>query len=92
MKGKAIVKEIQIGGLGICDTLDEACRRYTEYVDNDGPLTKMVFAIELPSGEIRQITIRQEDEEIVAYGDFGELPSFLDYTKAVKSKGSRMTE
>jgi len=32
MKGKAIVKEIQIGGLGICDTLDEACRRYTEYV------------------------------------------------------------
>jgi len=44
--------------------------------------------VKLPSGEIRQTTIRQEDEEIVAYGDFGELPSFLDYTRAVKEAGN----
>jgi len=45
--------------------------------------SKMNFAIKLPDGKVKYITIRDEDEETVAYGDFEGLPSALDYAKEV---------
>ena len=49
----------------------------------DLPYKKMHFTIKLPNGETKHITIRDEDGETVAYGDFEGLPSFLDYSRQV---------
>jgi hypothetical protein len=85
---KAIVKEIQVGG-GLCfKNLEDACKCYTDMLKQEVARTKMLFAIELPSGEVKQITIRDEDGETVAYGDFEGLPSFLDYSKTVLMENS----
>lgn len=81
---EAIVREIQIGGGRIVDSLEAACREYIRMVDNsgeDGYRAKLCFILELPIGEVKQITIRDTDSQTVAYGDFGGLPSFLDYAK-----------
>ena len=59
-------------------------------VISDSPLriarAKINFTIELPDGKIRNITIRDEDNETVAYGSFEGLPSFLDYAKEVQDE------
>jgi len=87
MKGKAVVKGIQFGGFVYCHTLEKACRGYSKYLNECKNLrTKMIFVIELPNGEIKQITIRDEDGKTVAYGDFEGLPSFLEYAKANMSE------
>jgi len=82
---KAIVKEIQVGGYEDCPNLEEACKFFTEMMEVAGakfvPRTKIIFVIQLPNGETKQITIRDEDYETVAYGDFEGLPSILDYAK-----------
>jgi len=79
---RAIVKEIQIGGDEIVHSLEDACCEYMEMVHSpESYRAKMNFTIQLPDGEIKSITIRDEDDQTVAYGDFVELPSFLDYSK-----------
>jgi len=81
---KAIVIEIQIGGLDIYHSLWNACREYANGVAHNTILrSKINFAIKLPDGKVKYITIRDEDEETVAYGDFEGLPSALDYAKEV---------
>jgi len=83
---KAIVKDIQVGG-GICViSLEEACKEFIRMVSrssDSGYRAKINFTIKLPSGTIKAITIRDEDGETVAYGDFEGLPSMLDYAKEV---------
>ena len=69
---KAKVIEIQVGGGAIYPSLLEACLEYPK-----------VYLIELPNGNHKSITIRDEDDGVVAYGDFEGLPSFLDYSKEV---------
>ena len=74
---KAVVKELQVGGGVMVGNLREACEEFL----NPGNLrAKMNFCIVLPDGSIKSITIRDEDGETVAYGDFEGLPSFLDYS------------
>ena len=83
---KAIVKEIQVGGGSICHSLEDACREYVLMVRNvDGYRAKICFVIQLPNGETKQITIRDEDSETVAYGNFEGLPGMLDYAKEVEN-------
>ena len=77
---KAIVKEIQVGGVWDAESLEDACLKYITLKPNR---SKIIFVIQLPNKEIKQITIRDEDAETVAYGDFKGLPSFLDYSKEV---------
>ena len=83
-KGKAIVTEIQVNGLYGAKSLEEACKIFMRL----GCRTKIHFVIKLPDGEERHITIRDEDTETVAYGDFKGLPSMLDYAQALKDEGS----
>jgi hypothetical protein len=83
---KAIVKEIQVGGNHCVKSLEEACWEFTEMVTHSkdtGYRAKLNFTIKLPDGKIKSITIRDEDDETVAYGDLAGLPSFLDYSKEV---------
>ena len=51
-----------------------------------GYRAKLNFTIKLPDGTIKSITIRDEDDQTVAYGDFEGLPDFLDYSKEVLEK------
>lgn len=80
---KAIVKQIQVGGICEAKSLEEACEKYTQPTIMR---SKIYFLIKLPNGEEKSITIRDEDDETVAYGDFEGLPSFLDYAKEVENR------
>ena len=81
---KAIVIEIQVGGERVCDNLQEACKVYTKGIESQMlSRTKIHFTIKLPTGEEKTITIRDEDNQTVAYGNFEGLPNFLDYAKEV---------
>jgi len=75
---KAIVKEIQVGGFYGAKSLEDACEKYS-HMESGRP--KIIFLIKCTDGELRQITIRDEDNQTVAYGDFEGLPSFLEYAK-----------
>jgi len=77
----ATVKEIQVCGGKIHKTLSEACLNYLERVDIGTDREKIDFAILLANGETRHITIRQEDDKVVAYGDFDGLPNALEYAQ-----------
>lgn len=79
---KAIVKEIQVGGYKTFTSLEEACHEFVK----GQPRPKMNFAIQLPNREIKYITIRDEDNETVAYGNFEGLPSMLDYAKEIEGR------
>ena len=90
-KMKAVVKSIQIGGGLNVVNLEDACQKYIDMISNSGEQgyrAKIIFLIKLPNGEEKQITIRDEDNETVAYGNFEGLPSFLDYAKEV-TKGNK---
>ncbi len=78
---KAKVLEIQVGGGELVKSLREACLEYPNC-----PRTKIHFVIELPDGREKCITIRDEDDGVVAYGNFEGLPTFLDYCKEVKNE------
>jgi hypothetical protein len=82
---KAIVTEIQVGGFHTCHNLKDACEGYLSMLMNQEIMlkTKIHFTIQLPNGETKVITIRDEDNQTIAYGDFEGLPSFLDYAKEV---------
>ena len=84
----AKVVNIQIGGGIIVYTLEEACREYLKMIEEEESYrAKIYFAIKLPNNEFKYITIRDEDTETVAYGDFDGLPSFLEYAQELKLKG-----
>jgi len=85
MEAKVIV--IQVGGGQICHTLEDACNAFDEMMKAwEAPRTKIHFTIQMPNGEVKTITIRDEDDKTVAYGSFEGLPSFLDYTKDTMEK------
>lgn len=74
------VVEIQVGGVWVCHTLEEAVKEYQRMLNEvEGYRAKINFTIELPDGQVKSITIRDDDEETIAYGDFEGLPSFLDW-------------
>lgn len=82
---KAIVKEIQVCGGHLFHNLAEACIDYLEcleYTDRE----KIHFTVFLSNGKTRGITIRQEDNQVVAYGDFDGLPDALEYAQDVCGK------
>jgi hypothetical protein len=74
----AEVIEIQIGGLTIVNNLFDACKELIHQKKSPLPV-KINFTIKLPNGEIKTITVRDENSGTVAYGDFVGLPSFLEY-------------
>lgn len=80
MEGIAKVIEIQIGGGTLTKSLEEACYLYVQEMPER---TKICFVVELPNGEHKQITIRDEDDQTVAYGDFEGLPNAIEYAKYV---------
>ena len=77
----ATVKEIQVCGGKIHKTLSEACLSYLESVANGTDREKINFATLLTNGETKHITIRQEDNRVIAYGDFDGLPNALEYAQ-----------
>lgn len=79
---KAKVVEIQVGGVANVNSLEGACRELIRQVrEFEIRRTKICFVVELPTGEHKQITIRDEDDETIAYGNMEGLPSMLDYAK-----------
>lgn len=83
---KAIIKSIQVGGLYEASSLEEACKKYVGMITSareEGYRAKIIFLIHLPNGEEKQLTIRDEDNQTVAYGNFVGLPTMLDYAKEV---------
>lgn len=74
---KAKVIEIQVGGVHDAGSLHDACRELVAQ-DETGAPPKIHFVILCPDGETRYITIRDEDEEVIAYGDFEGLPSLVE--------------
>lgn len=78
----ATVRYIQVGGIDIHQTLLDACKDYINSVECGGK-EKIQFCITLPNGEVKYITIRQEEDKVVAYGNFEGLPDFLQYAKEV---------
>ena len=77
----ATVKEIQVCGGKIHTFLSTACLDYLECLARGTDREKMNFAITQANGEVKHITIRQEDDRIVAYGDFEGLPNAIDYAQ-----------
>jgi hypothetical protein len=73
---KAIVREIQVKGTTIVGNLEEACVEFLNSWQNTR--MKLNFTIVLPDGRVKSITIRDEGNETVAYGDFEGLPSAVD--------------
>lgn len=85
---KAIVKQIQVGGSYIASNLEDACVEFCR-PKHDYGIPKIHFLIELPNGETKFVTIRDEDSQTVAYGDFEDLPSFTDYAKDIENDIAR---
>lgn len=82
---KAVVTHIQVGGGVYANSLEEACVEFLGMVSSSsGYRAKINFTIKLPDGTIKTITIRDEDEETVAYGDFAGLPDFLEYSREIQ--------
>lgn len=73
---KAEVIEIQVGGGPLASSLEEAIRMWKECPPER---KKLAFTIVLPGSQFKHITIRDDGEETVAYGDFAGLPDSLDY-------------
>ena len=79
----AIVDEIQVCGGRLFNNLEKACIDYLKCLADGVDREKLNFRITLPNGDIKHITIRQEDDAIVAYGDFEGLPNAFDYAREV---------
>ena len=77
----ATVKEIQVCGGKIHKMLSEACLDYLECIAEGIDREKISFSILLSNGETKQITIRQEDDRVVVYGDFEGLPDALEWAQ-----------
>ena len=79
----AKVKEIQVCGGRLFNNLEEACKNYLQCLSEGIDREKLHFTIILPNGKVKSVTIRQEDDQVVAYGDFEGLSNVLDYAKEV---------
>lgn len=77
----ATVKEIQVCGGKTYKMLSDACLDYLECIASGIDREKMNFCITLANGEVKCITIRQEDTRVVAYGDFEGLPNAIEYAQ-----------
>ena len=66
----ATVTEIQVCGGSIYKMLSDACLEYLQNVAEGTDRAKINFSITLSNGIVKHITIRQEDDRVVAYGDF----------------------
>ena len=75
----ATVKEIQVCGYRIANNLREACQDYLRCLEEGTDREKIHFCILLANGEIKSITMRQDGDRVVAYGDFEGLPSILEW-------------
>ncbi|KKM83672.1 hypothetical protein LCGC14_1306840 [marine sediment metagenome] len=87
----ARVREIQVGGGTIVHDLaeaaDELYHGLQEEEENQEAFPypcKIRFTIQLPSGEIKSITIHQNGNDLVAYGDFEGLCNAFEYAKEVE--------
>ena len=78
----AVVKSIQVGGAVDVSSLRSMCSALVEILEEGGPI-KIYFGILLPNGEERSITIRDDEGQTYAYGDFEGLPSFLDFAQEI---------
>jgi len=79
---KAEVVGIQVCGVKHAESLKEA----VELLVKGGYSSlayKLNFTVKLANGTLRTITIRDDEGETVAYGDFEGLPSFLDYAREI---------
>ena len=81
---KAVVREIQIGGLTVVNTpqFSDLVKAFDWDSTEIIPM-KVAFTITLPNGRTKHLTIRQETDCMIVYGDFDGLPSFLDYAQSV---------
>ena len=77
------VIQIQVCGGRLFANLEDACRNYLECLEQGIDREKLHFSIQLPSGKLKGITIRQEAGRVVAYGDFEGLPNAFDYSLEV---------
>ena len=77
----ATVRDIQVCGSRMYKNLYDAVVEYMRCVSYGFDRAKFNFAIILSSGEIKHITIRQEDDRVVAYGDFDGLPNALGWAQ-----------
>lgn len=77
----ATVREIQVCGIQIHKMLSDACLDYLNCIAEGTDRDKMSFCIVLANGDVKYITIRQEDDRIVAYGDFEGLPDSLEWAQ-----------
>jgi len=50
--------------------LSDTCLEYLQNVAEGTDRAKINFSITLSNGIVKHITIRQEDDRVVAYGDF----------------------
>lgn len=80
---EARVREIQVGGMEMVHSLEEACRAY---LNPEILRTKIYFLIEMPDGSLASITIRDEEDKTIAYGSLEGLPSVMDYAQEVFGK------
>lgn len=80
----AKVEEIQVCGGKICHDLAAACSEYLECIAKGTDREKLHFDIVLSNGITKSITIRQEESEVVAYGDFDGLPDALEWAQGKK--------
>jgi len=64
-----VVKEIQVCGGRLFNNLEEACKDYLRCLEVGTDRKKFNFTIVLPNGEVKHITIKQENDQMVAYGD-----------------------
>lgn len=85
-KGLAKIREIQICGGRLFTNLHWACQGYIEDINSGIDRRKLNFSIVLPNGQVKHITFRQEDEDIIVYGDFEGLASVLDYAEEVTGR------
>ncbi len=77
-----IVEEIQVNGFCLSTTLPQVLK-----APSLGEIPyKISFCIRCLDGKNRQITIRQEDSRIIAYGDFEGLIDFIQYAQEVKAR------
>ncbi len=77
----AVVTEIQTGGVYNTTSLDDAIKVYHHDGKHNMSIAKINFSIQLPDGTKRSITVRQEKDRVVAYGNFDGLESFIEYAE-----------
>ena len=77
----ATVKEIQVCGGRLVSSLEGACQEYLHCLLEGTDREKINFFITLANGEAKHITIRQEGNRVIAYGDFEGLPNALEWAQ-----------